>query len=189
MKRLSLAAIGLAIALSVGAQTTPEEKQEPAQKEGKAKVEQNTKEKQEPAQKQGKAKVEQNVKTDQGRAVDQSVQPKEREGARAHDQEKVRPKEREGARVHEQGGNVSHSTTIFRRGHETKEHLDLHRGFREQNDVHFGIGFHDRGWWLQSYSIVLMDGCYYYLADNGCWYPAYGFDPSCDYSTGVVYCE
>ena len=42
MKRLTLAAVGVAIALSAGAQTT-DEKQQPAQPEGKAKVKQNTK--------------------------------------------------------------------------------------------------------------------------------------------------
>jgi len=96
MKRLSLVATGLAIALSVGAQTTqttPEEKQEPVQQEGKAKVEENT---------------------DQGRAVNQGVQPTERESARVNDQAKVHPNERRGARGLEQSAKVLHSTTVFR---------------------------------------------------------------------------
>ena len=53
----------------------------------------------------------------------------------------------------------------------------------------FQIGTHPRDWWLQTYSIVLIDSCHYYLADNGCWYPAYGFDPSCSFQSGVVYCD
>ena len=96
MKRLSLVAAGLAIALSVGAQTiqtTPEEKQEPVQQEGKAKVEENT---------------------DQGRAVNQGVEPTERESARVNDQAKVHPNERRGARGPEQSAKVLHSTTVFR---------------------------------------------------------------------------
>ena len=92
------------------------------------------------------------------------------------------------ARVDEHG-TVSHSTTVFRNGQETQEHLALHRGFREKVDVRFSIGTHPRDWWLRTYSIVFIDGCHYYLADNGCWYPAYGFDPSCNYPEGVVYCE
>jgi hypothetical protein len=162
MKRLSLAAVGVAIALSVGAQTAPDEKkQEPAQPEGKAKVEQNTKADQE--------------KTSTGAAIKQD----ERVNARSN--------EREGARV-EEGGKVSYSTTVFRNGRNSTERLALHRSFRERNDIHFGIGSHDRAWWLGRYSIVLMDGCHYYLADDGCWYPAYGFDRRCNYPVEVVYC-
>jgi Mg2+ and Co2+ transporter CorA len=97
MKRLSLVAAGLAIALSVGAQTiqtTPEEEQEPVQQE--------------------KAKVEENTKLDQGRAVNQGVQPTERESARVNDQAKVHPNERRGARGPEQSAKVLDSTTVFR---------------------------------------------------------------------------
>jgi hypothetical protein len=36
---------------------------------------------------------------------------------------------------------------------------------------------------------VLISGCHYYLADDGCWYPAYGFDPSGNFEPGVVYCD
>ncbi|HLW34641.1 MAG TPA: hypothetical protein VKS98_03190 [Chthoniobacterales bacterium] len=74
-------------------------------------------------------------------------------------------------------------------GREVHESLALHRGFRDRSDVHFSVGTHPRDWWLRTYSIVVMDGCHYYLADNGCWYPAYGFDPTCNFQEGVVYCE
>jgi hypothetical protein len=163
MKRLSLAAVGVAIALSVGAQTAPDEKkQEPAQPEGKAKAEQNTK--------------ADEKKTSTGAAIKQD----ERVNARSN--------EREGAQV-EQGGKVSYSTTVFRNGRNSTERLALHRTFRERNDIHFGMGSHDRTWWLGRYSIVLVDGCHYYLADDGCWYPAYGFDRRCNYPGEVVYCQ
>src|ERR1700737_1461338 len=156
MKRLSLVAIGVAIALSAGAQTGPDEKKkEPAQPEGKAKVEQSSKADQE--------------KTSQGERVN------------------AKSNERESAKV-EEAGKVSQSTTVFRNGRRSSEQLALRRSFRERNDVHFGIGSHNRVWWLTRYSIVLLDGCHYYLADDGCWYPAYGFDPKCNYTVEVVYC-
>src|SRR5262249_1373026 len=101
----------------------------------------------------------------------------------------TRPNERKRALDPKQSANVLHSTTVFRNGHETNEHIDLHQSFREPNDLHFGIGFHDRAWWLRNYSILLMGGCYFYLADDGCWYPAHGFHLSCYYPIGVVYCE
>ena len=88
-----------------------------------------------------------------------------------------------------EGGTVSQSTTVFRKGQQTNERLSLRRSVRDRTDTHFSIGTHDRGWWLRTYSIVLLDGCHYYLADNGCWYPAYGFDPSRNYPPGVVYCD
>ena len=181
MKLLSLIAIGLVIALSGGAQTTTDEKQQPS-----------------PAQKET-AKPEENVKANEGREVTRSVQPKESERARTSApenatkqegvSEKVGAKQREGTRVQEKSGNVSRSTTVFRKGRETKEQLSLHRSTRERTDVHFNIGIHDRTWWLASYTIVVMDSCPYYLADDGCWYPAYGFDPSCTFPEWVVYCE
>ena len=181
MKLLSLIVIGLVIALSGGAQTTTDEKQQPS-----------------PAQ-TDKAKTEENVKVNEGREVTRSVQPKESEGTRTSAQEnatkqegvseKVGAKQREGTRVQEKSGNVSRSTTVFRNGRETKEQLSLHRSTRERTDVHFNIGIHDRAWWLASYTIVVMDSCPYYLADDGCWYPAYGFDPSCTFPEWVVYCE
>jgi hypothetical protein len=183
MKHLSLAAIGLGIALSVGAQTTTDEKQQPS-----------------PAQKE-KAKTEENVKAKEGREVTRGVQPKERERTQTGEQgnvtkqggakvtEKAGAKEREGARVQEKSGSVSRSTTVFRNGRETKEQLSLHRTVRERTDVHFSIGTHDRVWWLTNYTIVVVESCPYYLADDGCWYPAYGFDPSCNYPEYVVYCD
>ena len=182
MKHLSLAAVGLAIALSVGAQTTTDEQQQPAREQ------------------KGKTKTEENVQPGQ---TSQSVQPNERERTRTNveqntnqpaetrtnREERIRGDERHtGARVDERG-TMSHSSTVFRNGRETQEHLDLHRGFRERSDTHFSIGIHPRDWWLRTYSIVQMDSCPYYLADNGCWYPAYGFDPGCNYPEGVVYCE
>ncbi len=184
MKSL-LIAVGLAIAVSVGAQTTTDEQQQQQQPQQKAKT----------------TKTEENVQPGQTK---QSVQPTERErtktnvkekdvnrpeNARVNAEEKIRGDERHsGARVDEKSG-VTHSTTVFRNGTEVHESLALHRGFRERSDVHFSIGTHPRDWWLRTYSIVVMEGCHYYLADNGCWYPAYGFDPSCNYSDGVVYCE
>jgi hypothetical protein len=188
MKSLVIA-LALALAMSVGAQTTTDERQQAGQ------------------QQTGTTNTQENTSANQGRATKQNVQSNEREktrvndqenanrppGTRTTDQERVRTGERAGeragTRVREQGGNVSHGTTVFRNGRETTENLNLHRALRDRNDVHFRIGTHDRDWWLRSYSIVLMDGCHYYLADNGCWYPAYGFDPSCDYPVGAVYCE
>jgi len=182
MKLLSLIAIGLVIALSGGAQTTTDETQQPS-----------------PAQKE-KATTEENAANER-REVTRSVQSKESEGTRTSAQEnatkqgdakvneKVGAKEREGTRVQEKSGSVSRSTTVFRNGRQTKEQLSLHRSTRERSDVHFNIGTHDRTWWLATYTIVVMDSCPYYLADDGCWYPAYGFDPSCTFPEGVVYCE
>jgi hypothetical protein len=86
-------------------------------------------------------------------------------------------------------GEAVQTTTVFRNGKQTSERLSLHRGTRDRADVHFSIGTHPRDWWLRTYSIVLISGCHYYLADDGCWYPAYGFDPSCNFPEGVVYCD
>ena len=127
---------------------------------------------QQPAQPKGKAKVEQST----------GVQENASTGT-------VKEKGEVKAEASKQGGTVSQSTTVFRNGQQTKERLSLHRSFRERTDTHFSIGFHERVWWLRTYSIVLLDGCHYYLADNGCWYPAYGFDPACNYPPGVVYCD
>jgi hypothetical protein len=181
MKSLLLA-MGLAIALSVGAQTTTDEQQQqPQQKAKTTKTEENvqpgqTKQKMQPTERE---QTQTNVKKDVNKS----------EGARVKTDERIRGDERHsGARVDESGA-VSHSTTVFRNGQETHESLALHRGFRERSDVHFSIGTHPRDWWLRTYSIVFIDGCHYFLADNGCWYPAYGFDPACNYPDGVVYCE
>lgn len=185
MKSL-LIAMGLAVALTVGGQTTTDEQQQQPQQKEKNKTEENVQ----------PGKTKENVQK-------QNVQPTERartqsnvekdvnkpEGPKVRSEEKVRGDEKHsGARVDERG-EVSHSTTVFRNGRETHESLALHRGFRDRSDVHFSIGTHPRDWWLRTYSIVVMDGCHYYLADNGCWYPAYGFDPSCNYTDGVVFCE
>ena len=86
-------------------------------------------------------------------------------------------------------GAAVQSTTVFRNGKQTSERLSLHRSTRDRADVHFSIGTHPRDWWLRTYSIVLIDGCHYYLANDGCWYPANGFDPSCNFPEGVVYCD
>ena len=86
-------------------------------------------------------------------------------------------------------GGAVQTTSVFRNGKQTAERLSLHRGTRDQSDTHFAVGSHPRDWWLRTYSIVLISGCHYYLADNGCWYPAYGFDPSCNFPEGVVYCD
>ena len=173
MKLFSLAtAIGLGIALSVGAQTTTDEQQQqPAQPKGKgAKVEQST-------------DAQENVST--GTATDQGkVRADTREDTRVQEKGEVKA-----GVSSKEGGAVSQSTTVFRKGQQTNERLSLHRSVRERTDIHFSIGFHERAWWLSTYAIVLMDGCHYYLADNGCWYPAYGFDPACDYPPGVVYCD
>jgi glucose/arabinose dehydrogenase len=188
MKSL-LIAVGLAIALTVGAQTTTDEQQHQAQPKSKiTKTEENVQPSQtdtQPGQKKQnvqpteRAKTRTNVEADVNRP----------DGAKVKSEERIRGDERHsGARVDERG-EVSHSTTVFRNGREVHESLALHRGFRDRSDVHFSIGTHPRDWWLRTYSIVLMDGCHYYLADNGCWYPAYGFDPSCNYPDGVVFCE
>src|SRR5207244_1463834 len=127
---------------------------------------------QQPAQPKGKAKVEQST----------GVQENVSTGT-------VEEKGEVKAKASKQGGSVSQSTTVFRHGQQTSERLSLRRSVRERTDTHFSIGIHPRDWWLRTYSIVLLDGCHYYLADDGCWYPAYGFDPSCDYPPGVVFCD
>lgn len=113
------------------------------------------------------------------------------ENANVNERENTRVKEHSNAQLDERTTTATGhgGVTVFRNGHETTENLNLRRMTRERTDVHFSIGTHPRDWWLSTYSIVLMEGCHYYLADNGCWYPAYGFDPSCNYSEGVVYCE
>jgi hypothetical protein len=182
MKSL-LIAVGLAISLSVGAQTTTDEqKQQPAEgQKAKTTTEQNV----QPTETKPGVQAPKRAKTRTN--VEQNANKPE--GVRANSEEKIRGDERHsGAHVDEKG-SASHSTTVFRNGREVHESLALHRGFRDRSDVHFSIGTHPRDWWLRTYSIVVMDGCHYFLADNGCWYPAYGFDPSCNYADGVVYCE
>jgi hypothetical protein len=198
MKSL-LIAMGLAIALSAGAQTAPDEQQQP-QPNAKTKAEENvkpteTKQNVQPGQtKQNVQPTERertrtNVSAEERSRTDLNRDANKPESAKVRTDERIRGDERHsGARVEERG-EVSHSTAVFRNGREAHESLALHRGIRDRSDTHFSIGTHPRDWWLRTYSIVVMDGCHYYLADNGCWYPAYGFDPTCNFPEGVVYCE
>ena len=185
MKRSFFVALGLTLALSVGAQTNPDENKD----------------------KKEKAKAEESAKPGQHKAAPPWTQPREhktgmqsksRERTEAGDQQTTHMKTHgsttasdthESTGVKGQGTATSKKVTVFRNGRETSENLVLHRSTREKTDVHFSIGTHPREWWLASYTIVLMEGCHYYLADNGCWYPAYGFDPSCNYTPGLVFCE
>jgi hypothetical protein len=179
---LLIMAVGCALAFSVNAQTTT------TNDENKDKATEQSA----PATTTEKAKPSTgaNIRSDEGRP---GAQPAERENNRMSGPEN----QREGVnmhadtRVHENAnaGPAVRATTVFRSGREVHESLSLHRGMRETTDVHFRIGTHPREWWLRTYSIVLMEGCHYFLADNGCWYPAYGFDPACNYTPGVVYCE
>jgi hypothetical protein len=193
MKSL-LIAMGLAVALTVGAQTTTDEQQEKAKQKDKTKTEENvqqgkTKENAEKQKVQPTERERTNADRDDRTQTNVDKDPNKPESGRVKSEEKIRGDEQHsGARVEERG-EASHSTAVFRNGSETHESLTLHRGVRDRSDVHFSIGTHPRDWWLRTYSIVVMDGCNYYLADNGCWYPAYGFDPSCNYPEGVVYCE
>lgn len=58
--------------------------------------------------------------------------------------------------------------------------IHRHPGF-DHNDWHFRIGHHDRTWYYTHYqTIIFVDGCWYY-EDGGFLWPAYGFDPTCDY--------
>jgi len=186
--------MGLAVALTVGAQTTTDEQQEKAKQKDKTKTEENvqqgkTKENVEKQKVQPTERERTNADRDDRTQTNVDKDPNKPESGRVKSEEKIRGDEQHsGARVEERG-EASHSTAVFRNGSETHESLTLHRGVRDRSDVHFSIGTHPRDWWLRTYSIVVMDGCNYYLADNGCWYPAYGFDPSCNYPEGVVYCE
>lgn len=192
MKRSLLVAAGLAIALSVGAQTSPDEQKEQKEKKEKAKTEESA----QPAEHQGAKPGMQPKQHPAG------VQTKQRERTEATDQQVAHPKTHETTKVNEKTaaktststetkkeGAAVKTTTVFRNGKQTNEHISLHRSTRERTDVHFSIGTHPRAWWLSTYSVVLLEGCYYYLADNGCWYPAYGFDPGCTFPVGVVFCE
>lgn len=181
MKPLFLVAmIGLAMTLSVSAQTTTDETQQ--QKE-KAKTEEQAKTHKHKAAQPGVETKERTEAANEG-----TVHPKTHEGATVT--EKTAPEKRTGKRTEtETKTSSAGGVTVFRNGKQTTEHISLHRSTREQTDVHFSIGTHPRSWWLGSYTVVLMEGCYYYLADNGCWYPAYGFEPGCDYPVGVVFCE
>ena len=164
MKLLSLIiAIGLGLAVSVAAQTTTdqEQQQQPPPIKGKnTKVEQTTEQPAGPVM----------GHSDREQVKDTSKPTQMKSGATA-------------------GGAAVQTTTVFRNGKQTNERLSLHQSTRNRTDVHFSVGTHPRDWWLRTYSIVLISGCHYYLADDGCWYPAYGFDPSCNFPEGVVYCD
>ena len=186
MKRLFLvAALGLAAALSVGAQTTTsDEKEKQDATQAQTNVEQNNKTPQEKVKKRAPAEKERTN-------VREKSQTNANENTNVNERENTRVKEHGNAQLNERTTSATGhgSVTVFRNGRETTENLNLRRMTRDRTDVHFSIGTHPRDWWLGTYSIVVMEGCHYYLADNGCWYPAYGFDPSCNYSDGVVYCQ
>lgn len=64
---------------------------------------------------------------------------------------------------------------------------ELRRGSPDRDDIHLRIGTHDRTWWHEHYrTVVLIDGCWYYM-DAGRYFPAYGYDPSCNYPEATVY--
>ena len=179
MKRSLFVALGLALALSAGAQTTGEEKK--PEKKGKAKTEEKAQAApEEAAQPNPPAKAHVHAQTSEHGTTMQSHE-------RAQVNEKTRSTQHASAKNEKQGGGVTRSTTVFKNGKKTSEHVNVRRETREVSDVHFKIGTHPRDWWLRSYTVVLLDGCYYYQADNGYWYPAYGFDPGCTYPVGVVY--
>jgi len=189
MKRSLLVAAGFALALSVSAQNNPDENKEKKEKE---KTEQNAP----PAE----HKEDQGAQPGAQRHQHEGMPTKQHERTEANDQHAAHSKTHEtkanqkapGAQTTTETrkeGAAVRSTTVFRSGKQVSENLTLHRSTREKTSVHFSIGTHPREWWLRTYSIVLLEGCYYYLANDGCWYPAYGFDPGCTFPVGVVFCE
>jgi len=172
-KVLSLViAIGLGLAFSAVAQTTStdqEQQQQPPQKGKTTKTEQTTDQPAGPSM--GHSNREKMKNTSQPTRMKSG-------GTSTAD-----------AKTTTQTGAAVQSTTVFRNGKQTSERLSLHQGTRDKTDVHFSVGTHPRDWWLRTYSIVLISGCHYFLADDGCWYPAFGFDPSCNFPEGVVYCD
>ncbi|MDQ2823946.1 MAG: hypothetical protein M3R29_00650 [Verrucomicrobiota bacterium] len=40
---------------------------------------------------------------------------------------------------------------------------------------------HDRNWWRQRYTVIVLVGRGYYYWDSGYWYPAFGYDPVYEY--------
>lgn len=166
MKLSLITAIGLGFVISAAAQTTTDEQQ------------------QQPPQKGKTTKSEQTTSQPAGPSMGHS----EREQVKDTSQP---TKMKSGGAVSSktQGGATVQSTTVFRNGKQTSERLSVHQGTRDRSDVHFQIGTHPRDWWLHTYSIAVFSGCHYYLADDGCWYPAYGFDPTCNFQEGVVYCD
>jgi len=168
MKLLSLiTAIAVGLAVSAIGQTDQQQQQQPPPSKEKNKTEQTTEQPAGPST--GHSNREQ--------MKDTSQPAKMKSGATAKSSTAT------------SGGAAVQSTTVFRNGKQTNERLSLHQGTRDHSDVHFSVGTHPRDWWLRTYSIVLISGCHYYLADDGCWYPAYGFDPSCNFPEGVVYCD
>lgn len=167
----SITAIVLGLGVSSLAQTTSDQQQQQQQQDQSAP--------------QGK-RTEQNTEQPAGPVMGHSDREQMKDTSQPA---KMKTGGTTSAKATTQGGAAVQTTTVFRNGRETSEHLALHRGTRERNDTHFAIGTHPRDWWLHTYSIVLISGCHYYLADNGCWYPAYGFDPSCSFPEGVVYCD
>lgn len=177
MKLLSIIAIGLALALPVGAQTSvTEETKAAAKTETSAKT---------------KAGAKPGVQSTTGAQTETSAEVSGKKAGTSVELTTGAQTKTSGTSTKVEGktGAVSQSTTVFRNGRETTERLSLHRSTRDRTSVHFSIGTHPRDWWLRTYSIVFIDSCYYYLAADGCWYPAYGFDPGCNYPVGVVYCE
>jgi hypothetical protein len=194
MKRLLFVAAGLAIALSVSAQNNPDENKDQKEKKERAKTEQAAP----GAETKGAKAGPQAHEHGDGQAHQgDGMQTKQREPKAGGDEPATQSKTRESTKVDKktrtsagskQEGATVRATTVFRGGKQTNEKLTLRRTTREKTDVHFSIGHHPRDWWLRTYTIVLLEGCYYYLADNGCWYPAYGFDPGCTFPVGVVFC-
>jgi len=113
--------------------------------------------------------------------------------------DQVREQAGENRRVEERGNAVierGHPRTEIRSEQRVETRGDrfffggreLHRrGDFDRNDVHFRVGFHPRVWWTQHYTnIVFINGCWYY-EDSGMFYPAYGYDPDCNYPDQVVF--
>jgi hypothetical protein len=176
MKLWSLiVAVGLGLAGSVSAQYQQQQQQQ---------QQQPTDEQQQPTNQKAK---------DSAQTAEQSVGPVTGHSDREAVKDTSKPaRMKSGASTTSEkteSGPAVQTTSVFRNGKQTSERLSLHRGTRVRTDAHFSIGTHPRDWWLRTYSIVLISGCHYYLADDGCWYPAYGFDPSCNFPDGVVYCD
>lgn len=57
------------------------------------------------------------------------------------------------------------------------------RHFFENGRYRFKFEHHDRTWWHTHYTrVMLIEGCWYFY-EGGFWFPAYGYDPNCVYST------
>src|SRR5262245_58478912 len=154
MKRSLLVAAGLAIALSVSAQNNPDENKEQKEKKEKANTEQTASPGQHQGAKSGMSPQQHETRQHAGMQTKQHEptgagdQPAAQ--AKMHDRTKVNEKTRTGAEAKQEGGAVR-TTTVFRNGKQTSEHLTLRRSTRERTDVHFSIGTHPREWWLRTY--------------------------------------